>query len=396
MRFDAEQLRDRALTRLETLVMAESPSGEPELLRIVNADLEQAYRALGARVTRERGPDGDHLVCEWPGTAPDDAHILLIGHSDTVLPVGTTVERPFTLHEDGDTVTGPGVYDMKGSLVAIELAFVLLREQGLSPSRPVRLVVVNDEEIGSPDGRRIIAAHAEGAFAALGFEPPLPGGTLKTGRRGVARVRIDVQGVEAHAGLDASLGTSAIDELIDQIAVVRGAVPAPPAAEFNIGTISGGTRANVVAGTAWAEIGLRFATPAAEAAVLGALDSLTPVRPDAKLTVTRLSYRPAWERDPANPSPRDSPRSPPSGAPICSPAPRAAPVTPTSPARSAYPPPTASARTARAPIPCPNAPRSPHCWTVPLCSPPTSSHPRSPHDLRRKHRPAPPARSRSR
>ncbi|WP_327424285.1 M20/M25/M40 family metallo-hydrolase [Streptomyces sp. NBC_01527] len=301
MRFDAEQLRDRALTRLETLVMAESPSGEPELLRIVNADLEQAYRALGARVTRERGPDGDHLVCEWPGTAPDDAHILLIGHSDTVLPVGTTVERPFTLHEDGDTVTGPGVYDMKGSLVAIELAFVLLREQGLSPSRPVRLVVVNDEEIGSPDGRRIIAAHAEGAFAALGFEPPLPGGTLKTGRRGVARVRIDVQGVEAHAGLDASLGTSAIDELIDQIAVVRGAVPAPPAAEFNIGTISGGTRANVVAGTAWAEIGLRFATPAAEAAVLGALDSLTPVRPDAKLTVTRLSYRPAWERDPANP-----------------------------------------------------------------------------------------------
>ncbi|MFF1968013.1 M20/M25/M40 family metallo-hydrolase [Streptomyces sp. NPDC058232] len=301
MRFDAEQLRERALARLETLVMAESPSGEPELLRIVNADLEQAYRALGARVTRESGPHGDHLVCEWPGTAPDDAHILLIGHSDTVLPVGTTAERPFTLHEDGDTVTGPGVYDMKGSLVSIELAFALLREQGLSPSRSVRLVVVNDEEIGSPDGRRIIAAHAEGAFAALGFEPPLPGGTLKTGRRGVARVRIDVQGVEAHAGLDASIGTSAIDELIDQIAVVRGAVPAPPAAEFNIGTISGGTRANVVAGTASAEVGLRFATPAAEAAVLGALDSLTPVRPDAKVTVTRLSYRPAWERDPANP-----------------------------------------------------------------------------------------------
>lgn len=222
MRFDTEQLRERALARLETLVMAESPSGEPELLRIVNADLEQAYRALGARVTRESGPHGDHLVCEWPGTALDDAHILLIGHSDTVLPVGTTVERPFTLHEDGDTVTGPGVYDMKGSLVAIELAFALLREQGLCPSRPVRLVVVNDEEIGSPDGRRIIAAHAEGAFAALGFEPPLPGGTLKTGRRGVARVRIDVQGVEAHAGLDASLGTSAIDELIDQIAAVRG------------------------------------------------------------------------------------------------------------------------------------------------------------------------------
>ncbi|MET7857659.1 M20/M25/M40 family metallo-hydrolase [Streptomyces sp. NPDC005318] len=301
MRFDAAHLRDRALSRLETLVMAESPSGEPELLQIVNADLERAYRALGARVTRESGPHGDHLICEWPGAGGDDGHILLIGHSDTVLPVGTTTDRPFTLHEDDDTVTGPGVYDMKGSLVAIELAFALLSEHGLAPRRPVRLVVVNDEEIGSPDGRRVIAAHAEGAFAALGFEPPLPGGALKTGRRGVARVRIAVQGVEAHAGLDASLGTSAIDELIDQIAAVRAAVPAPPAAEFNIGTISGGTRANVVAGTAEAELGLRFATPEAEAAVLGALDALTPVRAGAKATVTRLSYRPAWERDPANP-----------------------------------------------------------------------------------------------
>ncbi|WP_392668165.1 M20/M25/M40 family metallo-hydrolase [Streptomyces sp. LN785] len=302
MRFDAEHLRGRALTRLETLVMAESPSGEPELLQIVNADLEQAYRALGARISRDTGPHGDHLICEWPGDgAPSDGHILLIGHSDTVLPVGTTAERPFRLHDDKDTVTGPGVYDMKGSLVAIELAFALLREHGLAPRRPVRLVVVNDEEIGSPDGRRVIAAQAEGAVAALGFEPPLPGGALKTGRRGVARVRIDVRGVEAHAGLDASLGTSAIDELIDQIAAVRGAVPAPPAAEFNIGTISGGTRANVVAGAARAELGLRFATPVAEAAVLGALDALAPVRAGAEVTVTRLSYRPAWERDPANP-----------------------------------------------------------------------------------------------
>ncbi|MFD3455036.1 M20/M25/M40 family metallo-hydrolase [Streptomyces sp. NPDC058691] len=303
-------LREQAMRRLETLVNAESPSGDAGRIDVVNRELEAAYTAVGARAERVPGADGDHLVCHWPGgpersgaehAGSGDGHILMIGHSDTVFPAGTTAERPFRLEPDGDTVTGPGVFDMKGSLVEVELAMRLLADTGSRPFRPVRLVVVNDEEIGSPDGRRLVAEHAEGAVAVLGLEAPLPGGALKTGRRGVARIRIDVEGVSVHAGLDAALGVSAIDELVDQLTALRAAVPAPPAAELNVGTVQGGTRANVVSGHARAELGLRFADQEAETAALAAVESLVPIRAGARISTTRLSHRPAWADDPANP-----------------------------------------------------------------------------------------------
>ncbi|MFF3561659.1 M20/M25/M40 family metallo-hydrolase [Streptomyces sp. NPDC002574] len=297
----AALLRERALRRLETLVNAESPSGDAARIEVVTRELEAAYTAVGARTERVPGPDGDHLVCHWPGGDSGDGHILMIGHSDTVFPAGTTAERPFRLEPDGDTVTGPGVFDMKGSLVEVELAMLLLAGTGSRPFRPVRLVVVNDEEIGSPDGRRLVARHAEGAVAVLGLEAPLPGGALKTGRRGVARIRIDVEGVSAHAGLDPGLGVPAIDELVDQLRALRTVVPAPPAAELNVGTIQGGTRANVVSGHARAELGLRFADQEAEDATLAAVESIVPFRDGARISTTRVSHRPAWAADPANP-----------------------------------------------------------------------------------------------
>jgi glutamate carboxypeptidase len=297
----AQEMRGYALERLERLVTADSPSNEPELLQAIQRDLADGYVATGARAEHV---DGDHLVCHWPATSssPEDVgHVLLIGHSDTVFPRGTPARRPFRLAPDGDTVTGPGVYDMKGALVAVELAMLLLARAGRSPSRPVRLVVVSDEETGSPDGQRVVAAHAEGAVAALGLEPPLPGGGLKVGRRGVARVELVVEGVEAHAGLDAAQGVSAVDELVDQLVALRAVRPGPPEAELNVGTITGGTRANVVAGQARAEVGLRFSTVEAERSLLTALESARPVRAGATIRTRRLSHRPVWTADPANP-----------------------------------------------------------------------------------------------
>ncbi len=138
-------------------------------------------------------------------------------------------------------------------------------------------------------------------MAALGLEPPLPDGGLKTGRRGVARVQLTVEGLAAHAGLDAALGVSAIDELLDQLLALRAVGPGPPEASLNVGTIGGGTRANVVAGQASAELGLRFGTTEAEQALLGACEALTAIRPGAVLRTRRLSYRPAWRADPGNP-----------------------------------------------------------------------------------------------
>lgn len=298
----APGLRALALQRLEDLVSAESPTGDPVLLEAVNVRLAEAYAATGAKVELVPGESGDHLVCSWPASGPPaGGHALLIGHSDTVFPAGTTEERPFRLQADGDTVTGPGVYDMKGGLVQVELAVRLLAATGAARPTETRLVVVSDEEIGSPEGRRVVAGNAVGARAVLGLEPPLADGGLKVGRRGVARYELAVHGVEAHAGLDPERGVSAIDELVDQLVALRGAVPAGPDAALNVGAVNGGTRANVVAGHATAEIGLRFGSSSAERRLLAALTDLCPIREGTSVHVTRLSHRPAWEADPSNP-----------------------------------------------------------------------------------------------
>ncbi|MPY38364.1 M20 family metallopeptidase [Streptomyces adustus] len=302
----ARTFGDSVLERWERLVSLETPSADPGRAAVFGKDLAAGLAATADRIGHPSGPGGDHLVAYWNGRGtPDDGpgtgHTLLVAHSDTVFEAGTIARRPFTLAKDGDTVTGPGVFDMKGSLVAVELAMDLLSRTGAAPRRPVRLVVVNDEEIGSPDGSRLVARHAEGAHAVLGLEPPLPGGALKIGRRGVARVRLSVRGVGAHAGLDAALGVSAIDELVDQLASLRATAASLPDAALNVGTITGGTRANVVADHAEAEIGLRYATPETEQALLGALLTPTPVRERAVLSARTLSHRPAWAMDPANP-----------------------------------------------------------------------------------------------
>ncbi|MFF0596177.1 M20/M25/M40 family metallo-hydrolase [Streptomyces antibioticus] len=302
----AHTFGDTVLERWSHLVSLETPSGDADRAAVFGRELAAGLSATADRVEQPPGPGGDHLVAYWNGRESADdgspaGHTLLVAHSDTVFPAGTVARRPFTLAEDGDTVTGPGVFDMKGSLVAVELAMHLMSRTGATPRRPVRLVVVNDEEIGSPDGSRLVARHAKGAHAVLGLEPPLPGGALKIGRRGVARVRLRVSGVSAHAGLDAALGVSAIDELVDQLAGLRATAAALPDAALNVGTISGGTRANVVADHAEAEIGLRYATAATERALMTALLEPRPVRERAALTAEKLSHRPAWAMDPANP-----------------------------------------------------------------------------------------------
>ncbi|WP_448322245.1 M20/M25/M40 family metallo-hydrolase [Streptomyces sp. CO7] len=299
----AQEQADACLERWERLVTLETPSGDAELAAVFGKELARGLARTADRVEHPAGAAGDHLVAHWAGRAdaPDDGHVLLVAHSDTVFPAGTVARRPFTLDADGDTVRGPGVFDMKGSLVAVELAMDLLARTGSAPHRPVRLLVVNDEEIGSPDGSRLVAEHARGATAVLGLEPPLPGGALKIGRRGVARVRLAVRGVSAHAGLDAALGVSAIDELVDQLTALRAVASGLPDATVNVGTIGGGTRANVVAEHAEAEIGLRYAAPETERALMDALLGATPVRQRAELTAETLSHRAAWAMDPANP-----------------------------------------------------------------------------------------------
>jgi glutamate carboxypeptidase len=280
------------LRRLELLVDLESPSGDTERLDVLRVVLADRLTELGCQVETVPAPHGDHLSARL-GEASRGEHLLLVGHMDTVWPAGTLALRPF--HTDGDWAHGPGTVDMKGALVAFELAVQLMRDVGLPAAQPVHIVVVSDEEVSSPDGRTAVLAAASGAAAVLGLEPPHPNGDLKNGRRGVARVRLDVTGRESHAGLAASDGVSAIDELVDQLLRLRNLLPVDQDVSCNVGRITGGTRANVVAGRASAELGLRFATARSEQAVMSALAGIAPVRPGAEVATTVLSSRPAWQ-----------------------------------------------------------------------------------------------------
>ncbi|MFD8599723.1 M20 family metallopeptidase [Kitasatospora sp. NPDC059646] len=295
--------RARTLTaavrkRCADLARIETPSGDAPRLNTLAEDIAAGYTATGATATRESCDHGDHLVLNWPGRHEDLPHLLVVGHHDTVWPVGTLTDWP--VEEQDGCLTGPGILDMKGGLALLEGAFALLADLGQRPHRPVRMVVVSDEEIGSPDGRRLVEQHLRGAAAVLGLEPAHPDGRLKTARRGSTRVRLTVTGREAHAGNDAAQGVSAIDELVDQLIAVRD-LTGQPGTELNAGRIEGGTRANVVAGRAEAEIGLRFSTTEAQRRTLDTLARLTANRPGANVRTEVLSSRPAWPERTANP-----------------------------------------------------------------------------------------------
>lgn len=281
------------LALVRELVHHESPSSDAAASRALTDVLAAHFEALGGVVERTPSPAGIHLVVHVAGTGDP---LLLIGHTDTVWPVGA-LEHDVPWSHDGDVVRGPGAYDMKAGIVVMLATLSRLRDVPPERRRAVRIVLVCDEEIGSPESSPLLREWARGTAGAIGFESPHPDGALKVGRRGSTRLRIAVQGRAAHAALDPENGISAVDELVDQLLRVREitsdpALPGPVLC--NVGTISGGTRANVVPADAAAEVGLRFTDPQTESRVLAALTALHPVREGARLTVEVLSSRPAW------------------------------------------------------------------------------------------------------
>jgi glutamate carboxypeptidase len=280
------------IAALHRYTHAESPTGDSPALAELAGILEADAAAAGFSTAREPHPTGDHLIWTCPARGGVTGSMLFLTHYDTVWPVGTLREMPWTV--DGDVIRGPGVYDTKSGIAAL-LAAVTAAD---GPHPEIRVVVVADEEIGSPTATGLVTAEARRAGVVLGLEPPHPGGDLKTGRRGSTRARIEVTGAEAHAALDPDAGVNAIDELVDQLIRVRGLRGDRPVL-VNTGTIAGGGRTNVVAGQAHADLGLRFADPDDERAVLAELAALQPIRPRAVVATRLLSHRPTWRPAPA-------------------------------------------------------------------------------------------------
>lgn len=270
---------------LRALVEAESPTADRSACAAC-ADVadELASRLLGTPGERCEVDGRVHL--RWRFGRAD--RVLLIGHLDTVWPLGTLSSWPFAA--DADTATGPGTFDMKAGVV--QLLFALNALEALDG---VVVLLTSDEEIGSPTSRALILETAASVAAALVLEPSAAG-ALKTERKGVAIYQLEVEGRAAHAGLDPEHGVNAAVELAHQLlAVVELADPAR-GTTVNPGIVAAGTAVNTVPAHATAQIDVRTGTRAEADRIDSAFRSLQPVTADAVVRVERGPAVPPLER----------------------------------------------------------------------------------------------------
>jgi glutamate carboxypeptidase len=281
---------------LERLVGFESPSDNKTAVDALGACLAAEFEDAGCKVKFHRVADaGDHLQAGFPGKgAADEKPILLLGHFDTVWPMGTLAGMPF--RQEGDRVFGPGVLDMKAGIVMILFALRALRSTK-GRRRPLVVLLDTDEEIGSVTGRPVIEAVAKECEAVLVMEPAQgPQGFLKTSRKGVGDFRIRVHGRASHAGVDFEKGRSAIVELSRQILEVTKFVDLGRGITVNPGVVRGGTRTNVVAAEAWAEVDVRIANAADAPGLEQKFAGLKPFDADCKIEISGGLNRPPMER----------------------------------------------------------------------------------------------------
>jgi glutamate carboxypeptidase len=285
--------REPMLADLRTYVELESPSDDLNALADALGWIESwVVSRLGEPMSCQRedgGSYGSTTVMDWPGTGHP---VALLAHYDTVWPLGTLAELPFAL--DGDIITGPGVFDMKAGLVQAVWSLRALDEFDL-PRPPVRLLLNGDEEVGSPSSRPTIESTCADAAAVLVFEPS-SNGALKTARKGVGFFDIEVRGVAAHAGLDPTLGASAITALAHLTLDLVSLTDLVAGTSVNVGTVAGGTRKNVTAGEAVAGVDVRVSDPAEAARIDRALARLDPQEDRVTVAVSGGWNRPPMPR----------------------------------------------------------------------------------------------------
>jgi glutamate carboxypeptidase len=281
---------------IQQMVEIESPSDNKAAVDNLGRFLAQEFQREGGKVKVYEAADyGNHLQIEFPrGSAGKP--LMLLGHFDTVWPLGTLARMPFRV--EGGRVFGPGVLDMKTGIAMMIFALRALREVQAS-HRSVTILLDTDEEVGSDSSRPIIEGIARECEAVLVLEPGQGSqGFLKTSRKGVGNFTIHVHGRASHAGVDFEKGQSAIVELSRQILNVIQFTDLSRGITVNPGVVHGGTRSNVVAAEAWAEVDIRVARMADTEELEQKFAGLRPVNPACKLEVTGGLNRPPMERTP--------------------------------------------------------------------------------------------------
>ncbi len=287
---------------LETVrqwVAIESPTQDVAAVNRMADFAESLLVAAGAEIERIPGTGGygDILIGRIAGEE-EGPGILMLGHIDTVHPVGT-LAGPLPWRIEDGRAYGPGIYDMKGGNAMAVAALAHLRAMGKRSRLPVSVMFIPDEEAGSPSSRARIEAEARRHAIVLVAEPSGEGGKLTVGRHGIARYYLETTGKPAHAGAYHARGRSAIREMARQVLAVEAMTDYDRTITLNVGTISGGTHENMVPISSRACVYVLVPTAGAEAEVRAKLLALQPHDPDVKLDVTLGLYRPSYAKTPA-------------------------------------------------------------------------------------------------
>jgi glutamate carboxypeptidase len=287
--------RPQMLERIAELVGIESPTEDRPAINRCVALVEGWIKTSGGESRRKRQRSaGDLLIGRFGPARAKAEPLMLLGHLDTVFPLGTLRKMPFRLR--GGRAWGPGVLDMKSGVVMALTALQLLAETGRL-TRPVIFLLNSDEETGSEHSRALTESLAKKCASVFVLEPAQGlAGAYKTARKGVANYRLQVDGVAAHSGVDFAHGHSAVLELARQIEVASAFTDPARGITVNAGVIGGGTRSNVVAAHAWADFDVRIARVADAQRVDRRFRSLRAVDRRCTLEVEGGLNRPPMER----------------------------------------------------------------------------------------------------
>ncbi len=281
---------------LETLVNYESPSSDKRLLDMLALHFKQRFSKIAEEVKIiNQQKFGNHLkVVFKKNRSYSNRPALILCHFDTVWPQGTTKDRPFRIKKN--KAYGPGVLDMKGGIVLVESVFHAVQDLQIDIPRPVILLLTADEEIGSNSSRSMIEELALKSEYVLVPESPLPNGVLKTARKGTGRFLLDIEGRAAHSGVEPEKGINAITELAHQILFLHGLNDPEKGSSVNVGVIQGGTKVNVIAARASAEIDVRIWTENERKKIEDKIFGIKAKIPGIKIRIEGGFSRPPMER----------------------------------------------------------------------------------------------------
>jgi glutamate carboxypeptidase len=282
-------------------VSIESPSHDAKSVNKVVDHVEGQFRDLGLKLDRTPGRDGfgDILVCQ---TTPDMTKgeagkgILVLAHLDTVHPIGM-IEKDLKVRREGDSIFGPGIYDMKAGGYIAYYALRHLIRQGKKTKLPVTFLFIPEEEVGSPTSRSKIEELAAGHKYALVMEPGRDGDRVVTSRKGVGRFTLTVKGAASHAGVRHQDGRSAIHEMAKQIMRIEAKTDYERGITCNVGLIQGGTGVNVVPSECRIDVDLRVPTPELAEEMVDWFLKLEPIGKEVELKVEGGMNRPPYTKD---------------------------------------------------------------------------------------------------